>query len=55
MLALNVTEVLDDNAASYVKFGMIGQIFASVDSGNSGGGITCDTGGEGICFKETIF
>ena len=36
VLALNVTVVLDDNASSYVKFGMIGQIFASGTGSGSG-------------------
>ena len=54
MLALNVTVVLDDNATSYLNFDVIGKILADETSGSSGGGITCDTGGEGICYEEDL-
>ncbi len=35
VLALNVTVVLDDNATSYLKFDMIGQLLAGGYSGSS--------------------
>lgn len=38
VLALNVTVVLDDNAASYLKFDTLGKILAQTTTSGSGSG-----------------
>ena len=46
VLALNVTVVLDDNATSYLKWDVIGKIFADGTSGSGSG-----SGNQATCYS----